>query len=96
MSLHAVILAGGSGTRFWPLSRAKKPKQFLPLVSERALIAETFQRVEPLCPAERIWVVYDRGDEENRRLIALAPGRKTFLFDEAQRKMYRYDPTQSP
>jgi mannose-1-phosphate guanylyltransferase len=57
MSLHAVILAGGSGTRFWPLSRAKKPKQFLPLVTRRALIAETFLRVEPLCPSGRTWVV---------------------------------------
>ena len=57
MSLHAVILAGGSGTRFWPLSRAKKPKQFLPLVTDRTLIAETFVRVEPLCSSERTWVV---------------------------------------
>jgi mannose-1-phosphate guanylyltransferase len=57
MSLHAVILAGGSGTRFWPLSRAKKPKQFLSLVTERPLIAETFLRVQPLCPIERTWVV---------------------------------------
>ena len=60
MSLHAVILAGGSGTRFWPLSRAKKPKQFLSLVTDRALIAETFLRVEPLCPPERTWVVCGR------------------------------------
>jgi len=57
VSLHAVILAGGSGTRFWPLSRSNRPKQFLPLVTEKTLIAETFLRVEPLCPAERIWVV---------------------------------------
>ncbi len=57
MSLHAVILAGGSGTRFWPLSRAKKPKQFLPLVTGRTLIEETFARVQPLCGAEAIWVV---------------------------------------
>ncbi len=57
MSLHAVILAGGSGTRFWPLSRAKKPKQFLALATERPLIAETFLRVEPLCPSSRTWVV---------------------------------------
>ena len=57
MSLHAVILAGGSGTRFWPLSRAKRPKQFLPLVTGRTLLAETFARVLPLCPAERTWVV---------------------------------------
>jgi mannose-1-phosphate guanylyltransferase len=57
MSLHAVILAGGSGTRFWPLSRTKKPKQFLALVTGRTLIAETFVRVEPLCSAARTWVV---------------------------------------
>jgi len=57
MSLHAVILAGGSGTRFWPLSRAKRPKQFLSLVTARPLIAETFLRIEPLCPSERTWVV---------------------------------------
>lgn len=57
MSLHAVILAGGSGTRFWPLSRAKKPKQFLPLASPSPLIADTFARVEPLCGAARVWVV---------------------------------------
>ncbi len=57
MSLHAVILAGGSGTRFWPLSRAKKPKQFLALATDRTLIAETFARVEPLCDAAHAWVV---------------------------------------
>jgi mannose-1-phosphate guanylyltransferase len=57
MSLHAVILAGGSGTRFWPLSRVKKPKQFLSLVTDRTLIAETFVRVEPLCSSGRTWVV---------------------------------------
>ena len=57
MSLHAVILAGGSGTRFWPLSRAKRPKQFLALVTERTLIAETQARVQPLCAPERTWVV---------------------------------------
>ena len=57
MSLHAVILAGGSGTRFWPLSRAAKPKQFLALATDRSLIAETFARAQPLCPPARIWVV---------------------------------------
>ena len=57
MSLHAVILAGGSGTRFWPLSRAARPKQFLALVTERTLIAETQARVQPLCPPGLTWVV---------------------------------------
>ena len=61
MSLHAVILAGGSGTRFWPLSRAKKPKQFLKLATDRTLIAETCARVEPICDA--VWVVCGRDHE---------------------------------
>ena len=39
MSTHAVLLAGGSGTRFWPLSRAQRPKQFLELVTDRTLLA---------------------------------------------------------
>ena len=72
MSLHAVILAGGSGTRFWPLSRAKKPKQFLSLVTDRTLIAETFLRVEPLCPIERTWVVCGKDHVEGVR--AALPG----------------------
>jgi mannose-1-phosphate guanylyltransferase len=63
MSLHAVILAGGSGTRFWPLSRVAKPKQFLALATDRALIEETFLRVQPLCPAARSWVVCGPGHE---------------------------------
>ncbi len=63
MSLHAVILAGGSGTRFWPLSRAAKPKQFLALATDHPLIEETFRRVLPLCPASRSWVVCGPGHE---------------------------------
>ncbi len=61
MSLHAVILAGGSGTRFWPLSRAKKPKQFLALVTGKTLIAETFGRVESICDA--VWAVCGKDHE---------------------------------
>ena len=72
MSLHAVILAGGSGTRFWPLSRAKKPKQFLPLVTGRTLIAETFARIEQLCPVARTWVVCGKDHVEGVR--AALPG----------------------
>ena len=54
---HAVILAGGSGQRFWPVSREDRPKQFLPLAGETSLLRATFERIVPVIPAERIWVV---------------------------------------
>ena len=59
-ALWAVILAGGIGSRFWPLSSPDRPKQVLALVSERPLIAETVARLEPLVPLERILVVTSR------------------------------------
>jgi mannose-1-phosphate guanylyltransferase len=55
--IHPVIMAGGSGTRFWPLSRTRKPKQFLPLASERPLIVDTLERLPPLCRAKDAFVV---------------------------------------
>ncbi len=55
--LHAVIMAGGSGTRFWPESRAARPKQLLHLVGQRSMIQSTVERLGGLVPAERILVV---------------------------------------
>lgn len=55
--LNVVILAGGSGTRLWPLSTPSFPKQFLPLPNGNSMIQETLDRVAPLAPAEQIWVV---------------------------------------
>ncbi len=55
--LHVVLLAGGSGTRFWPLSRTRKPKQLQALVGKKTLLADTWKRVRRLAPASRIWVV---------------------------------------
>lgn len=52
-----VIMAGGRGTRFWPLSRGDRPKQLLPLSGGRSLLRETFDRVAPLVGPERILVV---------------------------------------
>jgi mannose-1-phosphate guanylyltransferase len=57
---HAVILAGGSGVRFWPLSRRNRPKQFLPLGGSVSLLRATFERLLPMIPAERIWIVTAR------------------------------------
>lgn len=55
--LHTVIMAGGSGTRFWPASRARRPKQFLSLLGGRSLIQRTWDRCRLLTPPERCWVV---------------------------------------
>jgi len=57
VSLHPVIMAGGSGTRFWPLSRKSRPKQFLPLAGTQALLVEAAARVRPLAPPEQTFVV---------------------------------------
>jgi mannose-1-phosphate guanylyltransferase len=51
-----LILAGGSGTRFWPASRRLRPKQLLALDGERSLLQETVDRLLPLVSAERIWI----------------------------------------
>ena len=55
--LHPVIMAGGSGTRFWPASRVALPKQLLSLVGERTMIQETLDRVSGLAAAEHALVV---------------------------------------
>jgi mannose-1-phosphate guanylyltransferase len=55
--VYVVIMAGGGGTRFWPWSRGKTPKQLLPILSDRPMIWETVERVRPLAPPERIFIV---------------------------------------
>src|SRR5258707_8047344 len=54
---HAVILAGGRGTRFWPRSRTRTPKQLLNIVDKETMLQQTVARLLPLIPAERIWTV---------------------------------------
>lgn len=57
MTLYPVVIAGGSGTRFWPLSRKARPKQFLALATDRPLIVETVNRLRGLAPPGRTYVV---------------------------------------
>ena len=54
--LCALIMAGGRGTRFWPLSTEEKPKQFLNLIGENTMIQMTINRIKPIIPMERIFV----------------------------------------
>ncbi len=55
--LHALVMAGGAGTRFWPESRKARPKQLLPLAGSRSLLQQTVDRLGALVPPERILVM---------------------------------------
>jgi len=57
LNMVAVIMAGGSGTRFWPLSTEKKPKQFIALFDDRTLLQKSRDRLRGLLPPERILVI---------------------------------------
>src|SRR5467141_3140147 len=54
---YGLILAGGRGTRFWPRSRKRSAKQVLNVVGDRSLIQQTVDRLAPVIPPERIWVL---------------------------------------
>ncbi len=70
---YAVIMAGGSGSRLWPLSRKNKPKQFQPLISEKTLLQETFDRVKQILPEKQIFIsaTPEYGEEILRQLPTL-------------------------
>ncbi len=70
-SVYAVILAGGHGERFWPLSRKTKPKHHLALFSERTLLSATVDRLDGLVPVERTLVL--TGMEQADAVRALLP-----------------------
>ncbi len=56
-NLYAIILAGGSGVRFWPLSRETWPKQMLQIVGEDTLLRQTIKRINGFVPPKNIWIV---------------------------------------
>src|SRR5579864_4728542 len=57
MAFYAVILAGGSGSRLWPLSTPSMPKQFLSLNDKRTMLQETVERLTPLISLQNIYIV---------------------------------------
>ncbi|MFZ7121889.1 MAG: mannose-1-phosphate guanylyltransferase [Eubacteriaceae bacterium] len=54
--LTALIMAGGSGKRFWPLSTEKRPKQLIKLISDKTMIRETVDRISPIIPFDKIFI----------------------------------------
>jgi mannose-1-phosphate guanylyltransferase len=82
---YAVIMAGGRGTRFWPRSRKRHAKQVLKVFGDRSLIQQTVERLLPLVPAERIWVItnHDLRPEIARQLPEVPP--RQIVAEPAQR-----------
>lgn len=85
--MYAVIMAGGSGTRFWPLSREKMPKQLLRIGGDDTLIQETVKRVLPLIKQQDIFIVTNQGvaDDINAQLISKFGGLwdRNFIIEPA-------------
>ncbi len=73
--LHAMIMAGGGGTRFWPRSRQQRPKQFLTLSGDRSLLQQAMDRIEALAPPERCWIITSEEyrAETSQQLPSLPP-----------------------
>ena len=69
--IHAIIMAGGKGTRFWPLSRAVKAKQFLQIIGNRTLLEHTISRLHPLTKKENTWIV---GNHAQKKFFASLKG----------------------
>jgi len=103
-AFYPVILAGGRGTRFWPLSRKRMAKQLLPLNSEKSMIQETVERLLPLAQPNRFWIITN-GDLrdaivrqlkglQKKQIIAEPVGRNTApAIGLAAFLMARRDPT---
>jgi len=84
-SIYALILAGGSGERFWPLSRQARPKQLLRLVSNKTLLEETLARLEGFIPPERILILTNREQESAvRKLLSNFP-KENIVAEPAKR-----------
>src|SRR5258708_7245078 len=81
LTTHAVILAGGRGTRFWPRSRTRTPKQLLNIVGKDTMLKQPVGRVKPVIPPERIWRVTKAGRAAAVRKQVRAAARKRVLIE---------------
>ena len=79
MELYPVIMAGGSGTRFWPASRANYPKQFLKIIGSNTMVEETLKRVKPLAAEEHTIIV---SNKEHHQLLHTLLGENRYVILE--------------
>ena len=82
---YAVIMAGGGGTRLWPVSRKERPKQLLPLLGQETLFQSTVKRLENLIPPERILVVTVEEQAREMRNQALLIPDENYLIEPEPR-----------
>lgn len=83
--IYALILAGGSGQRFWPLSRRDRPKQLLRLISERTLLEETVARLESFVSNERILILTNIEQEKTVRELLKDFPKQNIIAEPAKR-----------
>jgi len=81
LPVHAVILAGGRGTRFWPRSRTRTPKQLLNIVGKQTMLEQTVARLRPLISPERIWSVTNAEQTSALKRQLPAASRKRVLTE---------------
>jgi len=78
--MFAVIMCGGSGTRFWPVSRKSKPKQFLNIAGTDPMVVETCNRLHPLIRDEEMILVLGKAHEDDAE--TLFSGRRVHMLAE--------------
>jgi mannose-1-phosphate guanylyltransferase len=82
---YACIMAGGSGERFWPLSRVAKPKHLVKLVTERTMLEETVLRVEQALPSSHIFILTNAAQIEGCRAVLPQLKKHQFIAEPAKR-----------
>src|ERR1700756_5066772 len=85
LTIHAVILAGGRGTRFWPRSRTRTPKQLLNIVGKQTMLEQTVARLRPLISPDRIWSVTNSEQAAALKKQLPAASRKRVLTEPVGR-----------
>ncbi|HXT77616.1 MAG TPA: sugar phosphate nucleotidyltransferase [Candidatus Eisenbacteria bacterium] len=85
LAIHAVILAGGRGTRFWPRSRTRTPKQLLNIVGKETMLVQTVARLRTLVPLENTWTVTNAEQAAEVRRQLPEPARPRVLTEPVGR-----------
>lgn len=84
--IYALILAGGKGTRLYPLSREKSPKQFLRIINEKSFLCNTVDRITPIVNKENIYVVTNKNYIDKIKTELPDMSRKNIFMEPANKE----------